>query len=80
MIETGNISSFEDMFNVIPRSIVATDLGVNYNRFLDKLKNLQDFTFREIVTLSTFINVDNEKLVSIVLTDINKKKIVKRKK
>ncbi len=80
MIETGNISSFPEIFTVVPRSVIASDLGINYNRFLEKLKNLQDFTFRDILTLASFLNIDNQILVNIILSDINKTKGSKKKK
>lgn len=78
MIETGNIKAFEEMFNVVPKTVVATDLGINYGRFLDKLNSLQDFSLKELFKLADLIEVDNKAVVNIVLNDVERKK--RRKK
>jgi hypothetical protein len=78
MVETGNIKAFEEMFNVVPKTVVAADLGINYGRFLDKLNNLQDFSLKELFKLADFIEVDNKAVVNIVLNDVERKK--RRKK
>lgn len=66
----GDLTSFAEMFNVIPRSTVATDLGLNYDRFSKKVLNPQLLTYREIWRLSDLTGIDFRSLSELVVSDI----------
>lgn len=69
----GDLTSFAEMFNVIPRSTVATDLGLNYDRFSKKVLNPQLLTYREIWRLSDLTGIDFRSLSELVVSDIEHK-------
>lgn len=37
--DAGRIKKFEDIFGIIPKTVVAVTLGINVNRFSDHIKN-----------------------------------------
>lgn len=70
MLDTGNLKSFSEVFDIIPKSVVASDLGINYTRFLVKLENLEDFTLREILKLSLQMEVEALAIITLLLKDM----------
>ncbi len=80
MIDTGNISALEDIFNIIPKTVVAADLGINYSRFLTRLTKPAEFTLDELMRLATFIEIDSKTIIHLVLADIEKKKVGRKKR
>ncbi len=80
MIETGNIPSLEEIFNIVPKTVVAADLGINYTRFLARVSKPAEFTLDELIRLAKLIEVDNKTFVNLILTDIENKKTSKKKK
>lgn len=78
LIETGHITEFSTIFEHIPKSIVANDLGTNYNRLARLITHTEQFTLEELVTLSSFFEVDSKIIVHLALDQHIRKK-VKRK-
>jgi hypothetical protein len=74
MIETNGFKSFKDIFEIIPRSIVAADLGIHYNRFIDKVSKPGEFSLRDLVTLAKLIETPPMKLIELALNNIEVKK------
>jgi hypothetical protein len=46
VINAGGIKSFRDLFKVVPRSVVAGDLGTNNNRFYPLILNPGELTYQ----------------------------------
>ncbi|TDW99732.1 hypothetical protein [Dinghuibacter silviterrae] len=68
--KAGDLSSFSMIFRIIPRSVVAADMGLNYERLASKLENPSKFLFRDIQKLSTLVDIpfmDLIKLVSLAI-------------
>ena len=40
MVEDGSISTFKEIFEVIPKTLVSKDMGVNYQTFTRKVAEL----------------------------------------
>jgi len=66
VINAGGIKSFRDLFKVVPRSVVAGDLGTNNNRFYRLVLNPGDFTFNEIRQMAKLIGCKYEQLRELV--------------
>lgn len=80
MIETGNTSSLEELFNVVPKTVVAADLGINYSRFQSRVNKPAEFTLEELIRLASFIETDSLNLIKLALADLEKKKTARKKK
>ncbi len=78
LIEAGHITEFSHIFDHIPRSVVANDLGTNYNRLARLIMQTEHFTLEELVTLSNFFDVDSKTMVDLAFNQLLRKKI-KRK-
>mgnify|MGYP003576361465 FL=1 len=78
LIEAGHITEFSHIFDHIPRSVVANDLGTNYNRLARLITHTEHFTLEELVTLSNFFDVDSKTMVDLAFHQLIRKR-VKRK-
>lgn len=78
LIEAGHITEFSHIFDHIPRSVVANDLGTNYNRLARLIMHTEHFTLEELVTLSNFFDVDSKTMVDLAFNQLIRKR-VKRK-
>lgn len=79
MLEADNFKSFKDLFEIIPRSVVAADLGIHYNRFVQRINNPEDFSLREIIMFSGLIGTNPSALFNLALKDVElRKKRIKR--
>lgn len=82
MIADGNIVTFNDIFEYIPKTIVATDLGKKVDRF-NKLMNKPDgFTLEEIYRIGSFCGLTERQIYELVEAEYfkSKSKIKKTKK
>jgi hypothetical protein len=74
MIEKGKISSFNDFFNYIPKTIVATDLGKKVNRFTLLMNRVEMFTLAELFIIAKFCEITETEIVQLVMKDYHKTK------
>lgn len=74
LIVTGVIVSLDDLFNYIPKSVVAVDLKLNYRTLVGKISYPYRFTIGEIIHLAHLIEVSEEAIFKIVSSDIFRKK------
>jgi hypothetical protein len=68
--KAGDLSSFAEMFGVIPKSIVANDIGMNYERFAAKVYEPQYLSFREVLKIALLAEIEPLAMVKLVLTDL----------
>jgi hypothetical protein len=75
----GDLTSFTEIFNIVPRSIVASDLRLNYERFTKKILKPELLTFRDIKNLSRLTGIDLKTLAGLVIGAIEGEKTTKDK-
>jgi hypothetical protein len=80
LIQTGEIKTFEQIFDYIPRKTVYTDMGLNYYRFARLLKHPDLFTMRELVMLAGFIGCDPSVIFAMAIAKPEPKKKTRAKK
>ncbi len=66
LLVTGQIEAFRDIFDIIPKSIVARDMGMNNTRFTRLITNVDYFSLDEIVSMASFIEVDGKIIVDLI--------------
>ena len=80
MIEGGHLTEFHQIFDYIPKSIVANDLGTNYNRLIRLIEHVEQFTLKELFTLSSFCNLDSKLILDLVYNQYANERKAKKKK
>lgn len=71
-IDSGAIKSFTEIFDIIPKSIVIADSGINYTRLTNKINNPEKFTVKDIVTIAQLIGIDSRSLYSLIAAAVEK--------
>lgn len=70
--QAGDLHSFAEIFNIIPRSVVAADLHLNYERFTKKVIKPETLAYRDIQCLAQLTGIDFRKLSELVIQAIEK--------
>jgi hypothetical protein len=80
LIEGGHIKELRQMFDHIPKSVVSQDLGMNYERFVNKINHIELFTLKELFLIMTFIGVDEKLMLELAFSQYlaDKKKKLKK--
>ena len=74
MLDTNSFKSFKEVFQIIPKSVVAADLGIQYNRFVKRINKPEDFSLNELIILSNLIEIKPSILIDLAMKDIEEKK------
>jgi len=70
LIDSGHITSFPDIFNFIPKTVVYKDLQVNFNRFSKAVHNPAKLTMDELLKLAEMFKVDPRLIVDMAFKQI----------
>ena len=62
----GHIKSLQDIFDAVPKSIVARDLGMNNIRFSRLIHNVDRFVLKDLYRLAEVIEVDETIILNLV--------------
>jgi hypothetical protein len=74
LLKEGERYRFKDVFDVIPKTIVAKDLGMNYHTFTRKVEDPERFTLKEIIKMAGMFAVGSKNLCDRIFIDIQEKK------
>lgn len=76
LIEIGDTKQFRDIFEHIPRTVAARDLGIHYDKFKRLIEDVEGFTLLELYTLAGFIGIDGKIILGLADAqhEANKKK------
>jgi len=81
LISSGHIKTFREIFDfdVIPKSVVARDLGINNVRFSKLMLNVHKFAFEDMFRLAAILEVEEQVITDLlvqqhILDKKNKKK------
>jgi plasmid maintenance system antidote protein VapI len=67
LIETGNITSFPEIFEHISESVVAKSLGTNYVRMLQLINSGKGFRFDDVLRLAKLCDVEPRILFNLIV-------------
>ena len=59
LISDQTIKKFTEIFDYVPRTVAAKDIGVHSNTLNNHIKNLGDLTLKEIVRLSNLLEIES---------------------
>lgn len=60
------IQTFRDIFNVVPRSVVASDLGKENDRFMELTGNMGEFTIQELALIGNFCSLTLSEMFTLI--------------
>lgn len=66
----GELNSFTAIFEIIPKGVVAADLGLNPHVFAEKIASLWDLSFRVIVSIAERTGLTADTLAGLVLKEL----------
>lgn len=77
MIQAGDITMLYQCFKIIPKSIVAEDLGEHKGRFSTRLNAIKSITYEDMQSLSSLFDVEINVVFNLInnqarANDINK--------
>ncbi|HET6253901.1 MAG TPA: hypothetical protein VFE32_07495 [Puia sp.] len=78
LITAGYIKSFSEIFDTIPKTVVARDLGMNNDRFTKLMNDVTLFRIGELYRLARFLEIDGMVLINLVVEQLNEKKDKKK--
>ncbi|MDR3713296.1 MAG: hypothetical protein P4L51_10805 [Puia sp.] len=65
LIQSGHIKTFGRIFDFIPKTVVYTDMGMNYNRFQKLFFDPELYTIRELKAMAMLIGCDPKTLIDL---------------
>ena len=65
LIVSDQLNSFPEIFDIIPKSVVAKDLGMNNMRFSRLVNDVGQFMLKDLHRLADFIEVEGAILVML---------------
>lgn len=72
VIEQDDLQLLSQVFKVIPKTIVAKDLGLSASRLNDKLNQIEKFTLKEVFAMATLFEVDSIKIFELASAQYEK--------
>jgi hypothetical protein len=80
LIAGGHIKNFGDLFDAIPKSVVARDLGINNVRFSELMDDVGRFFVKDLFKLSELIEVPEIEIMKFICNQYTTDKKNKRKR
>jgi hypothetical protein len=74
MHKAGYITSIEEIFNYIPRLVVAPDLGMKRQRLGRLIKKVETFELKELLSIGAFCNLSIDEVLELTITSYNNQK------
>jgi len=65
LITAGKIANFHRLFEIVPKSVIYKDMGMNYNRFTKLMASPDLFTIRELTFIAKLIGVDPRTIIDL---------------
>jgi hypothetical protein len=73
LFREGDRYRFKDIFDIVPKTIVAKDLGMNYHAFTRKVGDPERFTLKEIIKMADMFAIGPQNLCDRIFIDIEEK-------
>ena len=82
LIESGHITLFRQIFDILPKSVVYRDLGMNNARFTNLMENVELFVVSDLFRIADLIEIEKMKILEIMFNQfgVDNKKSAGRKR
>jgi len=68
---SGDLKSFSKIFEIVPKSVVAADLGLHYNSFIRRMSRPDQFLLVDMVGLSDLTGIPIPALIELAIKGID---------
>jgi len=66
LILAGHVKTFRNIFDIIPKTVVARDLNIGNVRFSELIEKVGDFHVRHLSALADLLEIDEMEIFKIV--------------
>jgi hypothetical protein len=80
LIETGNVTTFADVFEHIPKTTVADELGIHFNRMARMISNVNEIKVNDVFLFSGYFEIDAKVMFELIYNQRSSKKTGGRSK
>jgi hypothetical protein len=80
LIMGGYVKTLNEIFDTVPKTVVAKDMGTNLARLNKMIGDPQIYSFRDMVKLASLIEVDELAIMTLIYAQYQALKKSKRKK
>ncbi|WP_207511092.1 hypothetical protein [Longitalea luteola] len=80
LIITSQLTGFMQMFDIVPKTKMAQDLGMHHQTFKKLLKDPERFTYKQTFAVASLVDVEAKYIVDIIYAQCIENKNKKRKK
>lgn len=80
LISGGYIKAFREIFDTLPKSVLAKDMGFSNTRITELMNNVHRFRLEEIFSIAELMEVDEKTLLDLIYNQHTLDKRAKRKK
>ncbi len=80
LIDNGEITCFNEIFEYIPKTRVLTDLGTQHKRFNRLMNQSEQFVLAELFMLARILEVDDRKMFELVYNQYLQQKERRRRR
>jgi hypothetical protein len=74
LIRTNEIKTFSEIIDIVPKTVVAKELGINPERFNRLLATIDLFVVKDLVKLAEVLEVDTIAVLHLVDNELPKRK------
>ena len=78
LFKDDKIRTFNDIFEFVPKTVVATNMGKKVDRFTEMMNKVEKFKLEEVFTIAKLCEVDEFEMLQLVYKEYLKQK--KKKK
>ena len=78
LIEGGHVTEFKEVFDHIPKTAVADELGIHFNRMSRMINNVNDIKVNDIFLFSGYFDIDAKVLFGLIYNQRAAKKPVSK--
>ncbi|TDX02195.1 hypothetical protein EDB95_3246 [Dinghuibacter silviterrae] len=68
--QAGKLESLRQMFEIVPKSVVADDLGMHYHSLVNKLNSPELLNVKQLVGLEALTGINLAALVELTVADV----------
>lgn len=79
LILGGYIKTLIEIFDTLPKSVVAKDLGISLDRFTKMINDVERFSVRNLFRIAALLEVDEKSILNLVYNQFSDKKKAKKK-
>lgn len=80
LISGGYIKTFSEIFETLPKSVMARDLGMNNIRFTKLMNNVDNFFLRDIFRMAVLLEISETTMYELIWQQYTIDKKSKKKK